>query len=180
MHNQAWHLKMFHKMSLNKYWKCIKLWQRNNDYEDVEKEIEWWFFTGSRCWNPRSTTVTPDRCQNLQNGSCQPRPRSRSSPRTCQGRPSWQKRRPSTWLKGRTWHPISVCWTTFSLDSGKVRLWNQSIYPWSSSVVGDEGCIGPSISCCFYVKPSKIYSICMALFHTCLTVGPIQLFISFY
>ena len=33
-------------------------------------------------------------------------------------------------------------------------------------------------SCCVYVKPKKLYSTCMALFHTCLTVG--QLFISFY
>ena len=36
------------------------------------------------------------------------------------------------------------------------------------------------VSCCVYGKPQKWYSTCMATFHTCLTVGPIQLFISFY
>ena len=49
----------------------------------------------------------------------------------------------------------------------------------SSLVEGDEGSIGPSGKL-FCKHLEKICSICMAIFHTCLTVGPIQLFISFY
>ena len=56
-------------------------------------------------------------------------------------------------------------------------------YPWSSLVVGDEDCIRPSTKLlCLCKTFSTVCSTFMALFHTCLTVGPIpiQLLISFY
>ena len=37
-----------------------------------------------------------------------------------------------------------------------------------------------SVSCCVFDEPNFLCSICMAIFHTCLAVGSILLFISFY
>ena len=51
----------------------------------------------------------------------------------------------------------------------------------SSSAEGDEGYISAQVaSVCVFDSPEKLCSTCMPIFHTCLTVGPIQLFISFY
>ena len=53
--------------------------------------------------------------------------------------------------------------------------------PWSFLVVGDEGYLVPSRKLLCLCQPPENYAPNgMALFHTCLTVGLIQLFISFY
>ena len=50
-----------------------------------------------------------------------------------------------------------------------------------SLVAGDEGWIGTSKKLlCFLLNPKKLCNTCMALSHSCLTIGPIKLFISFY
>ena len=62
----------------------------------------------------------------------------------------------------------------------EVPCYHTNILPWSSLVVGDEGCIGLAESCSVYVKPQKLCNTCNAKFLSCLAVGPIQLLISFY
>ena len=51
---------------------------------------------------------------------------------------------------------------------------------WSSLVEGDEGCIGPSDKLMCYDQTKIFCSTWMATFHARFTVGPIQVFISFY
>ena len=61
-----------------------------------------------------------------------------------------------------------------------VEGWKGQKYPlepWSFLVEGDEGCIGPNV---FMTNTKKLYTTCVATLGTCLTVGTIQLFISFY
>ena len=50
------------------------------------------------------------------------------------------------------------------------------VEPWSSLVVGDEGCISPSRKLLCTKMPKIICSTCMECFHTCLTNGLMQLF----
>ena len=53
--------------------------------------------------------------------------------------------------------------------------------PWTSSVKGDEGCIGPSGTLlCLWQTKKILCSTWMVLFHACLIVGLIQFFTSFY
>ena len=54
---------------------------------------------------------------------------------------------------------------------------NRIVWSWSSLIEGDEVCIGPSVV--FLTNRKKICNPCTAKFHTCLTVGLIQLVISF-
>ena len=77
-----------------------------------------------------------------------------------------QGSRPDIGKKVRWWK-IEVC----------IYLWSEQ---WSVLVVGDVGHIGPSRKLLCLCQTPKICSTSMALFHTCLTVRPIQLFISFY
>ena len=55
-----------------------------------------------------------------------------------------------------------------------------AFWSWSSLVEGADGCISPSGKLlCLWQAQNKFYYACMETFHTCLTVGPIWLLISF-
>ena len=73
------------------------------------------------------------------------------------------------------------CLTDLTSNCGLLSL--QTIHKpgsWSSLVVEDEGWIGPSRNCCVYPKPEKKLQHMHGMIPKLLTVGTIQLLISFY